>query len=1038
MATVEFPSRSTIEIDGVSMRSPVQPREPGAAMLDGESMHEVPTVKLYPPPQKCCSAICGSTMMQIFSDENPIKDASKHQIPIQSPVRSAWMYSTAGASTETAETAPGHPENNEHGLTVKQMLLNTKPASEPAGAQLEVTTFVPFSRTVSAEFKQLSKDASCDSRLVGQDFDMHIKRGVAQHCVAPRMGPHDKLSLMKLSDTRKWPLIRIGEVFKIKFKLASDNGGLSSISDTLPPSSQAGFRFRTLSSSIVSIENYYWCPMTKSTLCLRCGKNVVSELDPNIKRTLQKTNPMETSQTASQSDDVPSGTIDGVPGTVSGYNTSDPADYEEVVCRCNYDNDLLIGARVNGVSPSTNVSSCIRVDTETDNQSGTKTTFCSVYLRVPRERENQRPNTWMKNLPLPKFWGYYEGRYVKNSKGISKGSTARTKSNSENSAECRGTSNVVRSLKAMVIRVTERFTRRDGTAGVHVHQGFVRLAAKNGCVGLKQNQGKSFATKFFAKLDDMKPKNSTSSSVSTNGVGLQNPPVPANMGEPSRGHRPSYTTVPPLYQSSSAMHQLPPTQAAAPMVQSSPYTYSPPLVQPTATGGMPTSQASAFNPQYFHTVAGNHTAAGPGSGGVQPPNMPSAPFNPSYASSCGGSYLPHPMYAHQPWYGHGPYGAVMSHGFNRGGDNGATLHATNASQASVLQYHAMGAASSKPPTSPSNMALYQPHMHAYGAADYARQFGYNPAAFFAANILQQPSASQPDSTRTARSGNKHNPYFLNRRKSKKRKENAIKADTRPAPKKPSPPETGAECSVSKSSSNTNERRTLVDYVATLAVNDRAQQNHGCVDKALSMNDDVCTGKTSKASCDTEKAGDVGQRENESAKATVLEEEPTTGETDTKPSIDTVPSAIPRKRPSKRRHIGSKKKKKSSRTCTLPLRQEITITLDDAVTLSPITTGVDCVYGDIDENAGFSRSGRKLRTSARVAETMRSVAIEDAVARAQLRLQRSRARKRPSRRRHERDTAIPPPATAVETAQTQDLASTTVDDIVFYECEETIG
>lgn len=60
---------------------------------------------------------------------------------------------------------------------------------------------------------------------------------------------------------------------------------------------------------------------------------------------------------------------------------------DTLICQCDYDNDLLIGARVNGVAPAVNISSCIRIKSEVDEQSGNTNTFCSVYLRVPRERE---------------------------------------------------------------------------------------------------------------------------------------------------------------------------------------------------------------------------------------------------------------------------------------------------------------------------------------------------------------------------------------------------------------------------------------------------------------------------------------------------------------------------------------------------------------------------------------------------------------------------------------------------------------------------
>lgn len=77
----------------------------------------------------------------------------------------------------------------------------------------------------------------------------------------------------------------------------------------------------------------------------------------------------------------------------------------------------------------------------------------------------------MKRLPLPKFWGYYEGRYVKNNRGNPKAKMDfYHKGDSQNTPECRGTSNVVRSLKAMVIRVTERVTHSDGTTSLHIHQ----------------------------------------------------------------------------------------------------------------------------------------------------------------------------------------------------------------------------------------------------------------------------------------------------------------------------------------------------------------------------------------------------------------------------------------------------------------------------------------------------------------------------------------------------------------------------------------
>lgn len=152
-----------------------------------------------------------------------------------------------------------------------------------------------------------------------------------------------------------------------------------------------------------------------------------------------------------------------------------------------------------------------------------------------------------------------------------------------------------------------------------------------------------------------------------------------------------------------------------------------------------------------------------------------------------------------------------------------------------------------------------------------------------------------------------------------------------------------------------------------------------------------------------------------------------------PTNDT-PRGGARKKPKRRRFVGSKKKKtrrSQTQSDLAALEQEITITLDDEIeTLSPTDTDLDSLYGGGGTNTGYSRSGRELKNSLRIAETIQCVMVDDVG-------QADRDRLRHSKRRRENTAHTPPIVSTPQTAPERDLASTTVDDFVFYECEESI-
>lgn len=138
----------------------------------------------------------------------------------------------------------------------------------------------------------------------------------------------------------------------------------------------------------------------------------------------------------------------------------------------------------------------------------------------------------------------------------------------------------------------------------------MRLAAKNGCVGLKQNQGKSFATKFLAKLDNMKPKTDSISGMhldNTNAMHgesvsqlLHQNPVP----HPSVGGGDSklstYSTTPALYNMAASVYH--PPKPPAPIIQGLSYTYRPPMEQQSVSNTAPNPQPTAYNAHHFHSI----------------------------------------------------------------------------------------------------------------------------------------------------------------------------------------------------------------------------------------------------------------------------------------------------------------------------------------------------------------------------------------------------------------------------------------------------
>lgn len=214
-----------VEVDGVMMTSLFE----SAVLFDGTSMEMVPVKRVYPLSFDT-TAFCGSAMTSAANSKVQCREDEmiRHQRPCRnddystssnSPTNVSYLQdprhirdvhclknilwestisNSNGSILGTPETstmpatqapqtwaAPIGGKEVRHCMAVKRLLLSTSPASEPIGLPLEVTTFVPFSRTVSAEFKQLSKNVgntNCNDRFVGQDFDMHIKRGVAQVC----------------------------------------------------------------------------------------------------------------------------------------------------------------------------------------------------------------------------------------------------------------------------------------------------------------------------------------------------------------------------------------------------------------------------------------------------------------------------------------------------------------------------------------------------------------------------------------------------------------------------------------------------------------------------------------------------------------------------------------------------------------------------------------------------------------------------------------------------------------------------------------